>query len=62
MTNFVNMHKIIMIVVMLLIQTPFKRMARNMEDLTGDGAVLKKILRQGTGPVVPQGSTVRCKH
>lgn len=39
--------------------TPFKRMARNMEDLTGDGGVLKKILRQGTGPVVPQGATVR---
>ena len=43
-----------------MFQTPFKRMARKMEDLTGDGGVLKKILRQGTGPVVPQGATVRC--
>lgn len=39
--------------------TPFKRMARRMEDVTGDGGVRKKILRQGTGPVVPQGATVR---
>ncbi|CAH3148927.1 unnamed protein product, partial [Porites evermanni] len=39
--------------------TPFKRLARGMEDLTGDGGVLKKILRPGTGPVVPKGATVR---
>jgi len=39
--------------------TPFKRLARKMEDLTGDGGVLKKILRQGTGPVIPKGATVR---
>ena len=36
------------------------RLARRMEDLTGDGGVLKQIVRQGTGPVVPQGATVRC--
>lgn len=33
-----------------------------MEDLTGDGGVLKKILRPGTGPVVPKGATVRCMY
>ncbi|RMX50984.1 hypothetical protein pdam_00013917 [Pocillopora damicornis] len=39
--------------------TPFQRLARGMEDLTGDGGVLKQILRKGTGPVVPEGATVR---
>ncbi|KAJ7378740.1 Inactive peptidyl-prolyl cis-trans isomerase fkbp6 [Desmophyllum pertusum] len=39
--------------------TPFKRLARGMEDLTGDGGVLKRIGRQGTGPVVPRGATIR---
>ena len=43
-------------------QTPFQRLARGMEDLTGDGGVLKKILRKGTGPVVPEGATVRCMY
>lgn len=38
------------------------RLARRMEDLTGDGGVLKQIVRQGTGPVVPQGATVRCMY
>ena len=41
-------------------QTPFKRMARGMEDLSEDGGVSKKVLRPGTGPVVPTGATVRC--
>ncbi|XP_078363308.1 inactive peptidyl-prolyl cis-trans isomerase FKBP6-like isoform X2 [Oculina patagonica] len=40
-------------------ETPFRQLARGMEDLTGDGGVLKRIVRQGTGPVVPQGATVR---
>lgn len=39
--------------------TPFQRLARGMEDLTGDGGVLKQILRKGKGPVVPEGATVR---
>ena len=43
-------------------QTPFMRLARRMEDLTGDRGVLKQIVRQGTGPVVPQGATVRCMY
>ncbi|EDO44176.1 predicted protein [Nematostella vectensis] len=40
-------------------KTPFEKMAQGMEDLTGDGGVLKKIIRQGTGPVVPKTATVR---
>lgn len=43
-------------------QTPFQRLARGMEDLTGDGGVLKQIIRKGTGPVVPEGATVRCMY
>lgn len=39
--------------------TPFQRLARGMEDLSGDGGVLKKILRPGTGPVIPKGATAR---
>ena len=30
-------------------QTPFEILARKMTDLTGDGGVLKEILRQGEG-------------
>jgi len=33
-----------------------------MEDITGDGGVLKQVVRQGTGPIVPQGATVRCMY
>ena len=43
-------------------KTPFQRLARGMEDLTGDGGVLKRIVRKGTGPVVPEGATVRCMY
>lgn len=34
-------------------------MARHMEDISGDGGLLKKVLRPGTGPVVPKGAIVR---
>ena len=33
-----------------------------MEDLTGDGGVLKKVLRQGIGPMVPEGAIVRVHY
>ena len=46
-------------IVCLFWQTPFKRMARRMDDLSGDGGVLKKVLRPGTGPVVPSSAVVR---
>lgn len=36
-------------------------MAHDMEDLTGDRGVLKKVLRAGVGPVVPRTASVRCK-
>ena len=34
-------------------------MAKGMKDLTGDGGVLKKVLKAGVGPVVPEGGIVR---
>ena len=42
----------------LMFQSPFTCVARNMKDLSGDRGVLKKQLRPGTGPVVPEGATV----
>lgn len=33
-----------------------------MEDLVGDGGVLKKIIRPGTGPLVPEGAMVRVHY
>ena len=44
------------------IQSPFERMAKGMTDLSGDGSVLKKVLRNGIGPVVPEGAVVRGKQ
>lgn len=38
---------------------PFERLAKKMEDISGDGGVFKKILQQGTGKVVPQDALVR---
>ena len=37
-------------------------MAKGMTDLSGDGSVLKKVLRNGIGPVVPEGAVVRGKQ
>uniref|UniRef100_A0A023GMQ0 peptidylprolyl isomerase n=1 Tax=Amblyomma triste TaxID=251400 RepID=A0A023GMQ0_AMBTT len=40
---------------------PFERLASSMEAVTTDRGVLKKVLRQGAGPVVAPGSGV-CFH
>ena len=37
-------------------------MALSMEDVTGDGKVLKKVLSVGVGPVVPDGAMVRVHY
>jgi FK506-binding protein 6 len=37
-------------------------MAVGMEDLTGDGGVLKKVLTNGLGPGVPEGAMVRVHY
>lgn len=44
------------------IKTPFARMALGMEDLTGDGGVLKRVLNHGLGSVVPEGASVRVHY
>ena len=41
------------------VQSPFERMALEMENVTEDGGVKKKIVRNGTGAVVPEGATCR---
>ncbi|XP_018018401.1 inactive peptidyl-prolyl cis-trans isomerase FKBP6, partial [Hyalella azteca] len=38
---------------------PFEKLARNMEDLTGDGGVLKKIVTPGVGARLAAGTAVR---
>ncbi|XP_037529756.1 inactive peptidyl-prolyl cis-trans isomerase FKBP6 [Rhipicephalus sanguineus] len=43
------------------ITLPFERMASSMQPLTKDGGVLKKVMKPGTGPMVPPGSGV-CFH
>uniref|UniRef100_A0A2P2I7B5 peptidylprolyl isomerase n=2 Tax=Hirondellea gigas TaxID=1518452 RepID=A0A2P2I7B5_9CRUS len=37
---------------------PFERLARNMEDLTADGGVRKKIVKEGVGASLTAGTTV----
>ena len=46
---------------LLLLQTPFELIAVEMEDITAakDGGVMKKVLKQGTGNVVPDKAIVR---
>lgn len=42
--------------------TPFEKMKKKMVDLTGDGGVMKAILKHGSGPVVPPGSLCRVHY
>lgn len=41
--------------------SPFEKMARKMTDISpdNDGGVMKQVLKEGSGPVVPHGSIVR---
>ena len=41
--------------------SPFEMQARKMNNVTDDGGVKKRVLREGTGPLVPEGALVRCK-
>ncbi|KAL5016791.1 hypothetical protein ScPMuIL_006380 [Solemya velum] len=38
---------------------PFERLGKKMEDISGDGGVLKKILQPGSGRIVPEDALVR---
>ncbi len=37
-------------------------MAQGMKDVSGDGQVLKKVVTQGFGPLVSEGSMVRVHY
>uniref|UniRef100_A0AAY4EDU4 peptidylprolyl isomerase n=1 Tax=Denticeps clupeoides TaxID=299321 RepID=A0AAY4EDU4_9TELE len=39
-------------------QTPFRRLAAQMQDVLGDGGVLKEVVREGEGPTVPMDASV----
>ncbi|TSL34525.1 Inactive peptidyl-prolyl cis-trans isomerase FKBP6 [Bagarius yarrelli] len=40
------------------IQTPFQRLALQMQDILGDGGILKDVLREGEGPLVPRDASI----
>ncbi|KAK2816550.1 hypothetical protein Q7C36_022821 [Tachysurus vachellii] len=40
------------------IQTPFQRLALQMQDVLGDGGILKEVVREGEGPLVPRDASV----
>ncbi|VDI79492.1 FK506-binding protein 6 [Mytilus galloprovincialis] len=42
--------------------SPFQKLARKMEDISGDGGVKKRVLHPGGGSVVPEGAIVRVHY
>ncbi|XP_065669005.1 inactive peptidyl-prolyl cis-trans isomerase FKBP6 [Hydra vulgaris] len=42
--------------------TPFEKIKKGMEDITGCGLVLKKIMKQGSGTVIPPNSLCRVHY
>ncbi|XP_072516501.1 inactive peptidyl-prolyl cis-trans isomerase FKBP6 [Salminus brasiliensis] len=44
------------------IQTPFQRLARQMQDILGDGGILKEVIRAGDGPLVPRDASVSVNY
>lgn len=42
--------------------TPFDKMRREMTDVSGDGGVMKAIIKHGAGPVVPQRALCRVHY
>lgn len=39
-------------------QSPFYYMSLRMQDVTGDGGVLKEVLRHGSGRIIPLTASV----
>lgn len=39
-------------------QRPFERLATQMQDILGDGGILKKVIQPGDGPPVPRDASV----
>jgi FK506-binding protein 6 len=44
------------------VESPFQRLAASMEDISGDGGVLKKLLHVGIGDGVPERALVRVHY
>ncbi|XP_060768461.1 inactive peptidyl-prolyl cis-trans isomerase FKBP6 [Neoarius graeffei] len=40
------------------IQTPFQRLAQQMQDVLGDGGILKEVVHEGEGPLIPKDASV----
>ncbi|KAF5891118.1 inactive peptidyl-prolyl cis-trans isomerase FKBP6 isoform X1, partial [Clarias magur] len=38
--------------------TPFQRLAQHMQDVLGDGGLLKEVMHEGEGPLVPRDASV----
>ncbi|XP_067393858.1 inactive peptidyl-prolyl cis-trans isomerase FKBP6 isoform X3 [Emydura macquarii macquarii] len=43
-------------------QSPYERLGRRMQDVTGDGGVLKEVIHAGAGDLVPQDASVLVKY
>ena len=43
-------------------QSPFEQLRTVMQDISGDGGVLKKLITQGVGSEVPEGALVRVHY
>ncbi|XP_076142577.1 inactive peptidyl-prolyl cis-trans isomerase FKBP6 [Alosa pseudoharengus] len=39
-------------------QRPFERLAAQMQDILGDGGILKRVIQPGEGPLVPRDASV----
>ena len=44
------------------VQSPFEQLRRGMQDVSGDGGVLKKTITQGVGAEAPEGAIVRVHY
>lgn len=44
------------------LQTPFQRLAHQMQDVLGDGGILKEVLHEGEGALVPRDASVSSEY
>ncbi|KAI4875734.1 hypothetical protein NFI96_024253, partial [Prochilodus magdalenae] len=44
------------------IQSPFQRLAQQMQDILGDGGILKELIHGGDGPLVPRDASVSINY
>lgn len=46
----------------VVLQTPFQRIAQQMQDVLGDGGILKEVVHEGEGPPVPRDASVSSQY